>query len=395
MSTAATLDRRAGVLGRVGGQQTVLFCAALWFAQRVLVQGIGLVVTAVAGRAPHSSPGFFGQFANWDTGWFHCIARSGYFGPACADGGTVERFAFFPLYPVAARGAAWLAGGGELSDTTVTFGLWLVAALASFAAVLVLFRLIEHEGGTALARRACLFFVLGPYALFMVASYSESLYLATAIAAWYACVRRRYALCGVLGILATLSRASGLFLVPALLVLYLTTTLREGRRLRWCDGVLVACSGLGVLGYWGWLAVRTGDPMAWFHAQDKGWHRSTRWPWDTLVNQGIHVLREPRWDWQVQAGVEVVFAAALCVAVVLLARARSWPAVTLLGLTALSLMTSNSYLSLARNTLTLFPLVVLMARLTGRRGRFVAVLVACVALLAFNSVQFALGNWAD
>jgi len=396
VSTASSLDRRAGAQVAAGWRPALVFCAVLWLAQRVLVQGLGLLVTALVGPAPHSSPGFFGQFANWDTGWFHCIARSGYFGPACADGGTVERFAFFPLYPVLARWVAWLAGGGVISDGTVTFGLWLVAAAASFAAVLALFRLVEHEGGTELARRASLLLVLGPYALFMVASYSESLYLATAIAAWYACTRRRYLLCAGLGILATLSRASGLFLVPALLVLYLVTTLRGGRRLRWRDGILVACSGLGVIGYWGWLASRTGDPMAWFHAQDKGWHRSTRWPWDTLLNQGVHVLREPRWDWQVQAVIELVFAAALCVAILLLARSRNWPAVTLVGLTALSLMTSNSYLSLARNTLTLFPLVVLVATLTsGRRRRLVAVLAASVVLLVFNSVQFALGNWAD
>jgi hypothetical protein len=171
--------------------------------------------------------------------------------------------------------------------------------------------------------------------------------------------------------------------------------LREGGRLRIRDVLLVGSSSFGVIGYWAWLAYRTGDPMAWFHAQGQGWHRSTRWPWQTLLNQGVHVLREPRWDWQVQAVLEVVFGLGLVVAVVVLLRARNWPAAALVGLTAISLMTSNSYLSLARNTVTLFPLVVILAARFQRRRGFVVLLLTGVVLLIFNSVQFALGNWAD
>ena len=372
------------------------FCLLLWFAQRLLVEGTGALVRALAGPAAHGGKGFFGLFYNWDSGWFACIASSGYFGPACSDGATTERFAFFPLYPLLARGVAWTVGAGAVHVVALLFALWLVAAVASFFATVALFELVRRSSGSSAARRAAALFLLGPYAVFLVASYSESLYLAGAVGAWYFCSRRRYVWCAVSGIIATLSRASGLFLVPALLVLYITTTVREGRRLRVRDLLLVGCSGLGVLGYWAWLAARTDDPLAWFHAQSLGWHRSTRWPWQTLLNQGVHVLREPRWDWQVQAVLEVGFAAALCAGIVLLLRRRDWPGATLLGLTALSLMTSNSYLSLARNTLTLFPLVVLVVTLCApRRALFVLVVSASTALLLFNTVQLALGHWAD
>lgn len=371
------------------------FCLVLWLAQRVVVQGIGVTVNALRGPAPHAGPGFFGEFANWDSGWFSCIVRSGYFGPACGNGATLERLAFFPLYPASASGIAWLAGGGAATPSTIAFGLWAVSATASLAAVAALFALVEHTRGPAAARRACALLLFGPYAVFLVASYSESLYLAAAIGAWYACQRRRYALTAVLGMVATLTRASGLFLVPALLVLYLTTTLREKRRLRWSELVLVLSSGFGVVGYWTWLWARTGDPFAWSHAQEAGWNRTTRWPWDTLLNQGIHVLREPRWDWQIQAVIELVFAVGLVLAVLLLLRARDWPSATLVALTALSLMTSTSYLSLGRNTLTLFPLLLLLVDLRLSRRRFAVVLAAGAALFLFNTVQLAAGNWAD
>lgn len=369
----------------------------LWLVHRVLLQGVGAVVVALHGVPRYSRGGWAGTFFNWDSGWFACIARNGYFGSACDDGATSQRFAFFPLYPLASRGVAWLGGGGELTEASVVLGLWFVAAVGSLVAVVAFHGYAREVTDPATARRATLLFAFGPYTLFLVASYSEALYLAAALTAWLLCLRRRYLGAGLAGALASLSRASGLFLVPALLVLYLVTTRQSGRRLRWRDAVCVGISGLGVVGYWGWLAVRTGDPLAWFHAQDEGWNRITQWPWLTLVNQGVHVLREPRWDWQVQAVLEVLFAGAICFGFLVLLRRRDWPSATLIGLTALSLMTSNSYLSLARNTLTLFPLVLLLAqaRWLARSRSTLIVLAASLLLLLYNTVLFAAGFWAD
>lgn len=393
--TGLAIRPAAGPTTRTPIREALRFCVVVFLLQRVLLQGIAVAVNLAAGKAPNSGPGFFGLLANWDSGYFTCIARNGYFGPACGPDVGVERQAFFPLYPLLGRGLGWVAGEGQLTSGAIAFGLWAVALVASFLALVALFLLVARTRGLLTARRASLLFAFGPYGLFLVASYSESLYLAGAVAAWYACLRRRYGWCAVFGAVATASRVSGLFLVPALLVLYLTSTRRDDRQFRVRELVLVASSGLGLLAFWGWLAFRTGDPLAWFHAQDEGWNRKTQWPWDTLINQGVHVLREPRDDWQVQAVLELLFAGGICLALALLVRQRDWAAVVLVGLTALSLMTSSYYLSLARNTLTLFPLVILLADLTRTRRRFALVAGAGFALLVFNTVQFSLGNWAD
>jgi hypothetical protein len=372
------------------------FPIAIWLAQRAYLQAIGSATVAVAGVPAHSRPGVFGTYFNWDSGWLGCIAASGYFGPACGNGATAQRFAFFPLYPLLSRGVAELSSGGEASVIALTFGMWLVAAAGSLVCVIAIYRLaaLDREVGTA--RRAALLFAFGPYSLFLVASYSESTYLAFAILAWYFGRRGRWLSCGVAGLLATLSRASGIFLVPALLVLYITERRRADQPLRIGQLACVLASALGVVGYWVWLAVRTGDLMAWFHAQGEGWNRKTQWPWLTLINQGIHVLREPRPDWQIQAVLESIFAVLLVIAVVCFVRRRAWAEATLVGFTSLSLMTSTSYLSLARNTLTLFPCAILLADVLDRSRRlFWLVFVTSSALLTFNAIQFALGHWAD
>ena len=61
-------------------------------------------------------------------------------------------------------------------------------------------------------------------------------------------------------------------------------------------------------------------------------------------------------------------------------------------------MTSYSYLSLARNTVTLFPLVLALAGATDKPSRRVLFWIAFslgLLLLVFNTRQFALGYWAD
>lgn len=370
---------------------------ALWLGQHVVLLALGATVVALWGGPDYAPEGLFGVFYRWDSGFFACIAQYGYLGQPCDGGSGSERIAFFPLYPLLAQGVAWVASLGAMGKASIAFGLWLVAAVASLAATIGVHRVAEHGFGSDTARRATALFVLCPYAVFLVASYSEALYLAGAVWAWHCCQRGRYWLAGALGIVATATRASGMFLVLALLVLYLVERRMRGERIRVVDVIAIGTSGLGILAYWVWLWASTGDLLAWFRAQGEGWGRRTSWPWETLVNQGIHVLREPRWDWQLQAVLETAAAVLIVVCVVLMLRRREWASATLTGTTALSLMTSTSYLSLARNTLTLFPIFILLADvLRGRLERWYRVVLwGGAALLLFNTVQLALGNWAD
>lgn len=378
--------------------RVVAFCLAVWLTSRILIESIGWVVVAVHGVPQYSRSGPLGTFFNWDSGYFECIVKFGYFGPACLDGTTSARMAFFPGYPLLARALALAIGAGHLSATSVVTALWAVPTVASIFGAVLIYRIAETQESGAVARRATVLFVLGPYALFLVASYSESLYLAFAMGAWYLVLRRRFWLSGLVGLCATLTRVSGLFLVPALLVLYVVETRRQGRKLRLVEFIGVAVSGLGAAGYLLWLALRTGHLNAWFKAQGEGWDRRTQWPWLTLYRQGLHILFEPTFDWQAQAVLELVFAIGICAGFVLLIKRRNWPGAVLVGLTALSMMTSNTYLSLARNSLTLFPLTVLLAALlvrTRHRWLFWAAAAVGAVILVYNTVQFSLGHWAD
>ena len=82
----------------------------------------------------------FGVLHHWDS-YFLGVASDGYF-PAAADASVQS---FFPGYPAAARGVAALITFGAPTDTALTVAMWLVSAVASVPAAVLLWRLVQEE----------------------------------------------------------------------------------------------------------------------------------------------------------------------------------------------------------------------------------------------------------
>jgi Gpi18-like mannosyltransferase len=219
-----------------------------------------------------------------------------------------------------------------------------------------------------------------------------------AIGAWLAATRGHWLASGILAALAGLTRINGLFLVAALAVLFIGVQRKQGKPFLARTVGLVGIGLSGVLGYFLYLFIMTGDPSAWTHAQSVGWHRALNWPWDTLLRTIGQVLYDPVPAWRLQAALDIVFAVLLVTATVIMARRRLWAEAIMVGLTALSMMTSTTYMSLARDSIVLFPLVILAATtlLSPRRKWifWVALALGCVVLL-INVHQFTLGQWTD
>src|SRR5260370_26116805 len=68
---------------------------------------------------------------------------------------------------------------------------FVVSLVATAVALVTLWRLTADTLGDAAGGRAVLYLVLTPYAVFLAAVYSESLFLAFAIPAWLAATRGR------------------------------------------------------------------------------------------------------------------------------------------------------------------------------------------------------------
>jgi Mannosyltransferase (PIG-V) len=188
-------------------------------------------------------------WARWDSVWFLRIAEHGY---SAASGAAS---AFYPLYPgaVAVLGRA-LFGHYVLAGILIS----LAAALGSF---LLLHRIAEERLGADGARRAVLYLAFFPFALFLQAVYSESLYLLLTLAAFMLAERRRFLVAGAVTGLALLARPTGVALLPALTLM----AWQERDRLRAVASLAVAPVLFATYPLYLWQA--EGDPWAFLHAQ--------------------------------------------------------------------------------------------------------------------------------
>jgi Gpi18-like mannosyltransferase len=146
----------------------------------------------------------FQPFANWDGTWYIRIANQGYH--------KVGSWAFFPFYP-------WLLHG----TADATHGQYVVAGMAlsiaaALAAAVVLYLLVEGDYGRRVALWSVAFLAFFPTSIFLQAVYTESLFLLASVACLLWARRGRWELAGLAGMLAALTRNTGvLLLVPVLL----------------------------------------------------------------------------------------------------------------------------------------------------------------------------------
>lgn len=376
--------------------RAILWGFALWAASRILIGTVALLTQySLAGHGTiGSKAGWpFRLLFHWDSNYLRGIALHGYFSERSAD----TWVAFFPGYPLVSRGVAQLVDPTGPSSQAVTFAMWLVVTIASLIATILLFRVAEQRLSARGAVGATALFILGPYALFLAASYSEALFLAFAVGAWLCGSRDRWLAAGLLAAAASATRPNGIFLACAIVVMYLVRRREAGKPILSWNLVAAALGFTGTVAYFVYLSLNTGSLLSWSQSQ-AAWHRSLQWPWETLYQTAGRVIYASSLDRQIQFGLDIVFAVILVAGIVYFVRTKRWPEVTYLGLTAISLMTSYSYLSLARNTVTLFPLVLALAGATDKPSRRVLFWIAFslgLLLLVFNTRQFALGYWAD
>jgi hypothetical protein len=269
-------------------------------AALVLRAGIGLASLVVAGLVPSAEPVdvelapeqgragltageqewglLLGALERWDALWYLAIAEHGYPDPAAAvDPSIPEAYAFFPLLPVLVRVVAVPLLGHHLLAANA------IALAATIAALAGVHRLVEEEtGDPALAGRALVAVAVFPAAYFLVAPYTEALFLALTAWALVATRRHRGPAAAALAFAAGLARP-----VAALLAVALVAEVVRQHRAGTRHGALPALAAVvaapaGTAAYVAWGRLATGSWTAPLEAQE-GWAREWTWPHETFV----------------------------------------------------------------------------------------------------------------
>jgi Gpi18-like mannosyltransferase len=141
--------------------------------------------------------------SRWDSRWYYYVALDGYSYDPIAQS-TVS---FAPLLPVLMWVVAHVAGRPDAE------GLLVAGVVVANAALLVLlgylFVLTRRTWGRVVGARTLVCLLVFPTSFFLSAVYSESLFLALAVAAFVYAEEDRWWLVGVCGALAALARTYG------------------------------------------------------------------------------------------------------------------------------------------------------------------------------------------
>jgi hypothetical protein len=307
VETVAQRDRLVGLLARVRASVAVRDAVRAFAWSRIAIVLVAvfaaLSVNVPEGRnatkfdTPELTAPLGGAadlvaspLARWDAVWLLTIANDGYGDQAIDE----PRHAFFPLYPLLARGVAGAVGSGP---GAVLLAAYAVALLSFLAALVLLHRLTALELGRRAAWPTLLLLCVFPASLYFGAPYSESLFLLCSVAAFYAARTDRWALAGIAAAAASATRSAGVLLLVPLLVMYLygprrdpptlpaVSAWRPRYRIR-PDLLWLALAPAGIVAYATYLGFAYGDALSFSHVQEL-WNRSFAGPfvgvWDAAV----------------------------------------------------------------------------------------------------------------
>lgn len=314
----------------------------------------------------------------WDALHYLSLAKHGY----TAEGEGRFSIVFYPLYP-------WLVRGVALLARDYLAAAFLVSGAASILAGLLLRRLAELDHSLAVARQAVWFLFIFPTSYFLHIGYTESLFLALVLGSLLAARTNRWALAGVLGGLACLTRVNGLVLGPALLV-EAWLQFRVTRRIDW-RWLWIGAVGAGFAGYL-WLNYHvTGDFFAFSPIMAEHWYKKFTPPWVGIydvwlripginITEGLHEFT-------------YIVLSAVCTVWCWFALRSSYAVwITLNWL----LINSTAFVvSVPRYCLTLFPIFILFA-LLAKKSPLAGQLITAASLLflALFLSKFVFGTWA-
>jgi Gpi18-like mannosyltransferase len=318
----------------------------------------------------------------WDAPHYVDIINDGY----VTTGEARKWIVFFPLFPWIARLVNLVFGDAVLSA-------FFVSTLASLFAARLLYRLAALDEGEERARDAVFFLAVFPTSYFLHIGYTESLFLALSLGSFFAARRGKWAVAGIVGALAALSRVNGALLVPAL-ALEAWSDYRRTRRFdpRW---LWILFIGTGTLVYLALNKKVAGSYFAFQVYQRDVWNRRLAMPWVSIHDAWLSVWERPPFE-SIMVGWQELLFTLIAIAVVIWSWLRLRPSYALWATLNVLLWTSTGFLlSAPRYALTVFPIYLCFARLSdGRPLTRAAITIWSVLFLGFFTALFVTGKWA-
>lgn len=359
------------------------------------------------------------MWRHFDSGFYVNIAMHGYWPASTLK--TASNWIFHPLYPLLIAPFGRLFGG---SLDAFTIAGVVVSNAAALVAMIYLYKLVRQDFGSTIASRTVIYLSLFPLSFYLSAVFSESVFLACALACLYYARNRRWWIAGLCGGLASLARVQGLFLiVPVLWEFWQVLSERyaplpdtssmplaekanewlisrvkgpwlAARSWRnWSSLLAIALIPLGLVPFLIFSQIQTGDFLATIHNHSVGWGRYFLYPWWLLYYSLSRPVAPNALDWNFWLLNIVSIFAYLGFSIWAF---RKLPGMYALYTAVMALMplTTGSINSISRYYLIVFPAMILLVMWSYRGkddNRHFLIVSVFASLLAVFMIFFALG----
>ena len=357
-------------------RQTFRTVNVLWWGSRVVVFGLLAAFTCMLHAPELSLAGLASKLNLWESPWYAHIAMYGYGGEGEQQGSS----AYFPGTALVMRVGLWIH-----VDPAVT-GLIASMVAGGFAAV-ALARMSPAFG--AKPERTVVIWLCSPMAVFVVMPWSEAPFAALSFWAWLMAYRRKWLYVGILAGLAMYVRINGIFLTLSILVLFLVLE----RRLKF-QVLYLLIPAMVLLGHFAYLHSVTGSWTAWRDAMADHFNRHLVDPWSSLHSTYSLITTYVPGTISFRFIAEILTAALLVGAVVVLMRLRFWAESSYVAITLISLITADFYQAIPRTTIYLFPVWLLIGRwVTRSRALLVTYCVCSIPIFVAMLYLLFRGQW--
>ncbi|HEV2237575.1 MAG TPA: hypothetical protein VGR57_13005 [Ktedonobacterales bacterium] len=349
--------------------------AIAWAAQHAAIIGLAalwqsLLPFGLRGVRP---------FVWFDGVWYIQLAQFGYV--------RLPDAAYFPLYPLLVR--VFAIGGNYV------FGALFVANLCGLLAFLCFRILIEEEADRATAQRALVYFACFPTAMFLVAGYTESLFLTFALLTFLALRRRQWGIVVLATLAATLTRSTGILLLIPIAI--------EGwKMVRWRVALVGAPAVLGLAAWEVAISLRfhvVGGVAAAINSPS--WGRHLDWPWYGVIRT-VQSFGHTISPVEFGAARDLLFTALWIVCCVAMTRrlplayaAFAWACLALVLCMPQHALLGQELVSLPRYMLVCFPVFWLLAIWGRQKWGHLAILCGLILVQAFLFMQFSVGAFVS
>jgi Gpi18-like mannosyltransferase len=329
-----------------------------------------------------------GTWLRWDTICYLIIAEAGYANP----GLTV----WPPLYPLLIRLFSFVF-------TPPVLAALVISSLATWVAFFLLYLLVTHSHNETTAKNTLFLYTVYPFAFFLVAGYTESLFLALVIGCFLLARKKDWLWAGVLAGLATLTRNQGI-LLSAVLLWEGMLQYREGQSLHRKDIFkILFASSLPVLTFGAFaLYIYKGLNAGWpWDTLSAIWGQYSGFPWEGVIGNMRQLLTLPRSQdlyWLPTTVLDLILAILIPIVLIIHRRAiRSTYLIfawLLVFIALVKLGPENTLVSFSRYIIAAFPFFVAITPVMSNRYAKLAILAICLMLQAILLSMFYIWSWA-